>query len=325
MKHPLLSYRRVPSIVLALVLLGLGTWPPLRTSAADDPKADQDAALQAAKSLYEGIIEQKLDNGLRVYIKPVPESPLVTVMVAYKVGSADEDLENTGLSHYLEHLMFKGTDKLRPGDIDRQTLQNGGANNAFTTEDYTVFHFDFSSDNWVIPLVIEADRMRNLRIDKEHEFEQEKGAVVAELKRNEDQPWDLEYKAILPLLFGKKSPYGHPVIGEKEHVWKATAETIKAHYDKWYQPGNAALVICGGIDPTVALAKVKELFGKIPNVDVPKRPEPVAHKPMRPERMTMPSKFDCAADDYGLQYGGYQKRGFLRPGTVAVPPEHRQD
>src|SRR5581483_312352 len=129
-----------------------------------------------------------------------------TTMVAYKVGSADEDLTATGLSHYLEHLMFKGTDKILPGMIDRITLQNGGANNAYTGEDYTIFHFDFAADRWQKALAIEADRMRNLRIDARHEFEKEKEVVVAELEMDEDRPWDLEQKAILPLLFGKTAP-----------------------------------------------------------------------------------------------------------------------
>src|SRR5262249_14418497 len=173
--------------------------------------ADQ-AALKAAAALYEGVRTAVLPNGLRVYLKPVPQSPVVTTMVAYKVGSADEELTSTGLSHYLEPLMFKGTDKLMPGDIDRLTQRNGGRNNAYTDQDYTVFHFDFAADRWQAALEIEADRMRNLRIDAKHEFEQEKGAVISELEGDEDNPWDLEYKAIVPLLFGKTAPYGHPVI-----------------------------------------------------------------------------------------------------------------
>src|SRR2546423_1778622 len=85
------------------------------------------------------------------------------------------------------------------------------------------------------------------KLDNGLEFEQEKGAVINELLRDEDEPWDLEQKAILPLLFGKTAPYGHPVIGEEEHVKGATAAVIKAHYDKWYHPNNASLVIVGGI------------------------------------------------------------------------------
>src|SRR5207245_8645593 len=117
-------------------------------------------------------------------------------------------------------------------------------------------------------LQIEADRMRNLRIDTRHEFEQEKGAVISELERNEDVPWDLEQKTILPLVFGK-SPYGHPVIGERDQVRGATAQVIKAYYDKWYYPNNAALVICGGFDADRVLGRIKERVGPLPRGTVP--------------------------------------------------------
>src|SRR4051812_7122579 len=155
---------------------------PLNAIAADDP------GLKAARAFYEGIRTETLPNGLRVYLKPIPGAPVVTTMTAYKVGSADEDLSNTGLSHYLEHLMFKGTDKVMPGDFDRFTFRAGGKNNAYTTEDSTNSHFDFAADQWDVALVLEADRMRNLRIDEKHEFQQEKGAVVSELEMGEDQP-----------------------------------------------------------------------------------------------------------------------------------------
>lgn len=236
-----------------------------KTDAAADP------AFRAAAALYEGIRTETLPNGLHVYLKPVPKSPIVTTMVAYKVGSADENLNSTGLSHYLEHLMFKGTEKIMPGDIDRMTLINGGQNNAYTTEDFTVFYFDFAADRWQPALDVEADRMQNLRIDSRHEFQQEKGAVIEELERNEDTPWDLENKVLIPLLFGKMAPYGHPVIGERQHVRAATAAIIKGHYDRWYHPNNASLVICGGFDPDQTMARIRELFGPIPSVPLPTR------------------------------------------------------
>ncbi|HEY3788289.1 MAG TPA: pitrilysin family protein, partial [Urbifossiella sp.] len=184
----------------------------------------------------------------------------------------------TGLSHYLEHLMFKGTDKLMPGDVDRATQRNGGHNNAYTSEDMTVYHFDFAADRWQSALSIEADRMRNIRIDAKHEFEQEKGNVISELQRNENHPWDLEQKRILELLFPKDSPYSHPVIGDEKHVRSATAEIIKRHYDKWYYPNNASLVIVGGFDADQALAKIKQLFGTIEAGELPKRKPPTFHK-----------------------------------------------
>jgi zinc protease len=253
----------------------------------------QDAIVRTAAALYEGIRTETLPNGLRVYLKPLPGSQVVTTIVAYKVGSADEELDQTGLSHYLEHLMFKGTDKIMPGDIDRVTLRHGGANNAYTSEDMTVYHFDFAAAHWERALEIEAERMRNLRIDAKHEFEQEKGAVIEELQRNEDEPWDLEYKAILPLLFGKGTPYGHPVIGQREHVRGATAAIIKAHYDKWYHPNNAALVVCGQFDPDRALTKIKSLFGPIPKATLPPRkPVPKLQWQRPGPRKELVSKFE---------------------------------
>ena len=251
---------RLPFSAILLVAFAVPTQ-------AADPKADAEL-VKTAQGLLKELRVHTLDNGLRVYLLPVKGSPTVSVMVAYKVGSGDEEKDQTGLSHYLEHLMFKGTEKLMPGDIDRATQRNGGHNNAYTTEDMTVYHFDFAADRWQVALDIEADRMRNIRIDAKHEFEQEKGAVISELNGNEDSPGDLEYKAILPLLFPKDSPYSHPVIGQRIHVRAATAEIIKRHYDKWYHPNNASLVIVGGFDAAEALEKIKKLFSPIPKSEL---------------------------------------------------------
>ncbi len=271
----------------ALPLLLLGA--PL-LNAADAPEAKLAAT---ANALFKTIRTETLPNGLKVYLLPIASSPVVTTMVAYKVGAGDEDKDQTGLSHYLEHLLFKGTDKLMPGDVDRATQRNGGGNNAYTSEDMTVYHFDFAADRWKIGLAIEADRMRNTRIDAKHEFEQEKGAVISELKGGEDRPWDLENKAILPLLYPKLNPYSHPVIGEEAHVRAATAEIIKRHYDKWYHPNNASIIVVGGIDPDDALATIKTMFGPIPKADLPPRKAAPQHPPRREiVRKEFTSKFD---------------------------------
>src|SRR5262249_52185478 len=197
----------------------------------------------------------------------------------------------TGLAHYLEHLMFKGTAKIKPGDIDRLTFRLGASNNAFTTTDYTAYHFTLPAGKWRPALEVEADRMRNLRVDKEHEFDKEKGAVINELAGNEDQPWDLESKAILPLLFGKKSPYGHPVIGEREHVRAATAEVIKAYYDRWYHPNNAAAILVGGRGPKEAREAIKPLSAPTPAAKLPERKTAPETDLKRPARYEMKSKF----------------------------------
>ncbi len=267
--------------------------PPLPIRRLERLRRDtKDKVVQTAQALYDGVRQETLPNGLRVFLKPIPGSPIVSTMIAYKVGSADEELDHTGLSHYLEHLMFKGTDKLMPGDIDRLTQRNGGQNNANTSEDMTVFHFDFAADRWKAALEIEADRMRNLRIDAKHEFQQEKGAVISELDMDEDQPWDLEEKTILPLLFGPGTPYGHPIIGQKAHVRQATAAVIKKHYDRWYHPNNAVLVVAGGFDEKDALDTIKRLFGPIPKGELPNR-KPIVAIPPRTEmvRKRFDSKF----------------------------------
>lgn len=284
-----IAFRRPGAVSLCILSLASLAWP----GHGAEPAKTSDPALRAAAALYEGIRVETLPNGLRVYLKPISGAPIVSTMVAYRVGSADENLDATGLSHYLEHLMFKGTEKLMPGDIDRLTMRGGGRNNAYTSEDMTVYHFDFAADQWETALAIEADRMRNLRIDTKHEFEQEKGAVISELQMGEDQPYDLELKAILPLLFGKTAPYGHPVIGERDHVRGATAAIIKSHYDRWYYPSNASLIICGGFDEGKALAKIKELFASIPAGQLPDRKLNVPiDRPAQALTKEIPSKFD---------------------------------
>lgn len=266
--------------------------PAAGNAPAPDPKADAEL-VKTAEAMFKDLTTVTLDNGLRVYLLPIKGSPVVSTMVAYRVGSADEEKDQTGLSHYLEHLMFKGTEKLMPGDIDRATQRNGGHNNAYTSEDMTVYHFDFAADRWESALAIEADRMRNIRIDAKHEFQQEKGAVKQELARNEDRPWDLELKEILPLLWPKDSPYSHPVIGQRKHVEDVSAEIIKRHYDKWYHPNNASLVVVGGFDAAAALKKIKELFGPIPKGDLHPRKKPTFHPERKePARKEFASKFD---------------------------------
>ena len=156
--------------------------------------------------------------------------------------------------------MFKGTDKIKPGDIDRVTQRNGGANNAYTTEDYTIYHFDFAADRWRVALQIEADRMRNLRIDAKHEFEQER-APSLRANCNEDDPgtWNKRRSC---RCFGE-SPYGHPVIGENKHVQGATAEIISrittSGITRTTRPGHRRrLRRKGGVDG------IKKLFRPIP-------------------------------------------------------------
>ena len=241
------------------------------TDVAAEPDNAKQVAIKAASTLYDGIRTETLPNGLRVYLLPSRgrrPSPRWS-----RTGSGRRTRTRTrpGLSHYLEHLLFKGTDKLVARRHRPATQRNGGRNNAYTTEDMTVYHFDFAADRWQTALEIEADRMRNTRIDAKHEFEQEKGAVVAELKGNEDRPWDLEYKAILPLLFpqevavlapghrrGAARPRRRPPRSSSGTTTSGTTRTTR----RWWSSAGST---------RTRRWKIKELFGPIPKAELPAR------------------------------------------------------
>src|SRR5437870_2192689 len=203
-----------------------------------------------------------LDNGLVVLTKEVHTSPIVTSMIWYRVGSRNEELGQTGKSHFLEHMLFKGTEKYGKGEIDLLTLKNGGANNAFTWLDFTAYYFTFASDRWQAALEIEADRMRNTTFAEE-EFESEKQVVEEELRIGLDGPWEVLENEVWATAF-RQHPYHWPTVGWLDDLESATAADMKAYYDKWYHPRNATLVIVGDFNSEAARARIEELFAVIP-------------------------------------------------------------
>ncbi|HET9130121.1 MAG TPA: pitrilysin family protein, partial [Terriglobia bacterium] len=203
-----------------------------------------------------------LDNGLVVLTKELHTSPIVTSMIWYRVGSRNEEIGQTGKSHFLEHMLFKGTHRFKKGQIDLLTLKNGGSNNAFTSQDFTAYYFNFASDRWNIALEIEADRMVNCNFDPE-EFEAEKKVVIEELKGGLDSPWGLLMQEVNAAAY-KVHPYRNPIIGWLADVERATAEEQQAYYQKNYQPNNAILSIAGDFDTDRVLDDVLRLFGGIP-------------------------------------------------------------
>ena len=203
-----------------------------------------------------------LDNGLVVLTKELHTSPIVTSMIWYRVGSRNEELGQTGKSHFLEHMLFKGTNRFKKGEIDLLTLKNGGSNNAFTSQDFTAYYFNFASDRWNIALEIEADRMANCIFDPE-EFEAEKKVVIEELKGGLDSPWGLLNQEINAAAY-KVHPYRNPIIGWLNDVERATAEEQQAYYHRNYQPNNAILSIAGDFDTDRVLDEVARRFGGIP-------------------------------------------------------------
>ena len=205
--------------------------------------------------------EETLSNGMRVLIAERHLDPVVAVMCWYGVGGRHETFEASGVSHFLEHMMFKGTDTRGVGVIDRTTTMLGGSNNAFTTPDHTAYWFEFASDRWEEALVLEADRMQSLALDPE-EFASEKQVVLEELSMGEDDPWRSLSRKAGEVLYGQH-PYARPVIGYRATLEPLTIEAMRAHYDRFYRPGNATLVIAGDVDPADAVAKAEQHFGSI--------------------------------------------------------------
>jgi zinc protease len=203
-----------------------------------------------------------LDNGLVVLTKESHTCPIVTSMIWYRVGSRNEELGHTGKSHFLEHMLFKGTDRFKKGEIDLITLKNGGGNNAFTSHDFTAYYFNFASDRWDVALEIESDRMVSCSFAPD-EFEAEKKVVIEELKTSLDSPWGLLMQELEAAAF-KVHPYRNPVVGWLQDVERATAEQQQAYYRRYYQPNNAILVLAGDFETDQVLGKVSKLFGSIP-------------------------------------------------------------
>jgi zinc protease len=225
-----------------------------------------------------------LDNGLVVLTKESHTSPIVTSMIWYRVGSRNEELSQTGKSHFLEHMLFKGTDRFKKGEIDLITLKNGGGNNAFTSHDFTAYYFNFASDRWDIALEIESDRMVNCSFDPD-EFEAEKKVVIEELKTSLDSPWGLLMQELEAAAF-KVHPYRNPVVGWLQDVERATVEQQQSYYRRFYQPNNAILVLAGDFETDRVLARVAKLFGSIPAGPAP--PPMALHEPaQRGERRLM--------------------------------------
>ncbi len=222
-----------------------------------------------------------LDNGLVVLAKESHTSPIVTSMIWYRVGSRNEELGHTGKSHFLEHMLFKGTARFKKGQIDLITLKNGGGNNAFTSHDFTAYYFNFASDRWDVALEIESDRMVNCAFDPD-EFEAEKKVVIEELKTSLDSPWGLLMQELEAGAF-KVHPYRNPVVGWLQDVERATAEQQQAYYHRYYQPNNAILVMAGDFDTDRVMARVSTLFGSIPAGPAP-APMLLQEPPQRGER-----------------------------------------
>jgi len=234
-----------------------------------------------------GVRKLVLPNLLTVIAKEVHDKPVVATMIWYRVGSRNEELGQTGKSHFLEHMLFKGTDRFQKGAIDLTTQLNGGMNNAFTWLDFTAYYFSFASDRWQTALEIESSRMRNTTF-AEDEFASEKQVVEEELRIGLDGPWEALENEVWATAF-RQHPYHSPTVGWIEDLESATAAEMKAYYDQWYHPRNATLVIVGDFDAGETLTRVEELFGSIPPGPSRRQPHTV-EPPQRGEKRVIVKK-----------------------------------
>ncbi len=208
-----------------------------------------------------GIRETILPNGLKVLTRELHAAPVVTVWTWYRVGSRNERPGITGMSHQVEHMMFKGTANLKPGDIDRLVQMAGGRHNAFTSYDYTAFHITLPTEHLETALRIEADRMLNCALDPQ-ELAREKGVVLSELQGRLNNSEELLEDEVRSVAF-RVHPYRWPVIGWKTDVQAFTREAAHEYYRTYYQPNNAVLVIVGDFQTDKALALVEKHFGSL--------------------------------------------------------------
>ena len=220
-------------------------------------------ALAGGSALRIEAKEKTLKNGLKVIVVEDHSTPTVTFQVWYKVGSYYEQFGKTGISHLLEHMMFKGTEKHPPGEFSKIVSRNGGQENAFTSRDYTAYFENWAADRLKISMELESDRMVNLKLDPE-EFKREKSVVMEERRlRTEDDPTSLLVEEVYAAAF-KAHPYHWPVIGWMKDIESITLEDLKKHYKTFYAPNNAVIVVVGDVKADEVFKMVEEYFGKIP-------------------------------------------------------------
>jgi zinc protease len=226
----------------------------------------------------------KLDNGLEVVVVPDRRAPVVTHMVWYRVGGADEPQGKSGIAHFLEHLMFKGTDKVPAGEFSKIVARLGGQDNAFTAQDITSYFQRVAKEKLPEVMSMEADRMGNLRLDEKEVLTERKVILEERRSRVDNDPGSLLQEQMMAALY-TAHPYHTPVIGWETEIRKLNRADAIAFYKRFYAPNNAILVVTGDVEPDQVMALAKDTYGKIPaNPDVgqprvrPSEPEPLAER-----------------------------------------------
>ncbi|WP_162914029.1 M16 family metallopeptidase [Taklimakanibacter lacteus] len=240
--------------------------------------------LPAAQPLAETFT---LNNGMQVVVIPDHRAPVVTHMVWYRVGSADEPQGKAGIAHFLEHLMFKGTTKYPPGAFNRIIRQNGGEDNAFTSKDYTAYFQRIAKERLGLVMDLEADRMQNLVLKDENVLPELKVVEEERRERIDNDPSSLLSEQIDAMLY-LAHPYRKPVIGWMPEVNRLTRDDAIAFYKAHYTPANAILVVAGDVTPDEVRKLAEEHYGKLANTfDVTARMRTEEPEPIAPRRVTL--------------------------------------
>ncbi|MEM1131277.1 MAG: pitrilysin family protein, partial [Pseudomonadota bacterium] len=228
-----------------------------------------------------------LDNGMEVVVIEDHRAPVAVHMVWYRAGSADEPTGASGIAHFLEHLMFKGTDSMEPGEFSRTVSRNGGSDNAFTSYDYTAYFQRVAADRVGLMMQMEADRMVNLQL-AENEILTEREVILEERnQRTENDPAALLREQMRAALY-LNHHYGVPIIGWRHEMLKLDRDDAFAFYERFYAPNNAVLVVAGDVDPDEIFALAQEHYGKIPaNPDLQPRQRPEEPPHTAPRRMSL--------------------------------------
>ena len=205
---------------------------------------------------------RQLDNGLQILVSSVDDVEVVSSCLWYRYGAQDEVEGEFGGAHFLEHMMFKGSELYGPGEVDRVTQALGGINNAFTSQDATAYYFKFSPLHWQKALEIEADRMSNLTLDPD-EIDRERKVILEELSMYEAEPWDALDQAVQTALH-HGHPYARPILGSRDSLRGLGKPELSAIHGAHYHPGNAALVLTGGVGSD-SLEVASEIFCAVPS------------------------------------------------------------
>jgi len=268
-------------------------------------------ALVPQAALAEPVVSSfELDNGMLGVVIEDHRAPVATHMLWYKVGSADESPGKTGIAHYLEHLLFKGTEKFPNGRFSEIVAANGGQENAFTSRDYTGYFQNIAADRLGLMMEMEADRMRNLTLGDD-DWQAERDVVGEERRTRVDNVPAAKFREQFSAALYLSHPYGVPVIGWKSEVEALTKEDALEFYARFYAPNNAILVVAGDVDPAEVEALAKEHYGKIGAVDLPTHVRS-AEPPHLAERRISMTDPRVAQPQF--------MRGYLAPSYVTAKP-----